>query len=79
MNYTKDLANSELKNSIKKYDFSGTRGWIIGFLTTAIFIILKLVKIISWKWIWVFSPIIIVAAVYPILFFLILIAIILFA
>lgn len=41
------------------------KGGGIGFcgLLTIVFIVLKLLKVINWKWVWVFSPIWIPAAI----------------
>lgn len=75
----KNIVKEEINKEMKKYNFNSARGWVAGFLTTIVFLILKLCKAITWKWFWVFSPIIFVAAVYPTLLLLILIIIILFA
>lgn len=42
--------------------------WVIALLTFTVFLILKLVKLITWSWVWVFSPIWIAGGIWLILF-----------
>jgi hypothetical protein len=42
--------------------------WVIALLTFIVFLILKLVKLITWSWVWVFSPIWIAGGIWLILF-----------
>ena len=42
--------------------------WVIALITFTVFLILKLVKLITWSWVWVFSPIWIAGGIWLILF-----------
>ena len=51
-----------MANYTVKFDFRGL--WILAFIFTALFLILKLCHQIAWGWFWVFSPIVGVIALY---------------
>lgn len=49
-------------NYTVKIDFRGV--WVLAFIFTALFLILKLCHQIAWGWFWVFSPVVGVIALY---------------
>lgn len=49
-------------NYTVKIDFRGV--WVLAFILTALFLILKLCNQIAWGWFWVFSPVVGVIALY---------------
>lgn len=51
-----------MANYSVKVDFRGV--WILAFIFTALFLILKLCHQIAWGWFWVFSPVVGVIALY---------------
>lgn len=51
-----------MANYSVKIDFRWV--WILAFIFTALFLILKLCHQIAWGWFWVFSPVVGVIALY---------------
>ena len=51
-----------MANFTVNIDFRGI--WLLAFILTALFLILKLCNQIAWGWFWVFSPVVGVIALY---------------
>ena len=51
-----------MANYTVKIDFRGV--WLLAFIFTVLFLILKLCHQIAWGWFWVFSPVVGVIALY---------------
>lgn len=50
---------------------SGCGLWSLGFLLTVLFVILKLVGVITWGWLAVFAPVLIAIGIYLVVYVLI--------